>query len=525
MLAVEKFARLIAATIALTLAAIAVRHGVYSANHADASGYIAEGELWSSGTLVRPAPMQLWAAWPDAATGSPLGFRPGPVRGTDVPFYPPGFPLLLAAATRVGGETAMYLVAPFFGAALVLATFAVGQRMGGGISGLVAAILVATSPVTLLHVVHPMSDVPAAACWAGAWYFAMSGSRGGPVTAGVLTALAIAIRPNLVPLAAIPFGLFLVEAIRGASGSWRWGRVAQYAAAASVGPALVAWTQWELYGHPFQPGYPGWEAFFRVEHIRPNLANYPQLWREVYGWVPLLGAAFALVGAVGPWAATMRRDVVGSAFAFATLNVATYLPYLEFAHWPFLRFLLPATVAIFVLFGAVSAAAIRWARPRGTAAVAVAVATVLAATLAVTARRTDLQAYALNDWKAQARIPMMGRYLREVLPPNAVVLSFIHSGAVSHYTGRPIVRLDLLEPATLDRVVADLQRYGLEPSFVLDDALETPLFAGRFSGSRYAALDWPARAEFLSVTSIRYLLAADLERFQRGERWPTDRLK
>jgi hypothetical protein len=232
-----------------------------------------------------------------------------------------------------------------------------------------------------------------------------------------------------------------------------------------------------------------------------------------------------LFGATRRWAVSMRRDVVVAAFAFAALNVAIYLPYLHFEHWPFLRFLLPATVAIFVLFGAVSATIIQWARPRGAAPIAVAISLVLAGTLATGSRRTDLQAYALNDWRAQCRIPMMGRYLREVLPPNAVVLSFIHSGAVSHYTGRPIVRLDLLEPAALDRVVEDLQRYGLEPSFVLDDALETPLFAGRFSGSRYAALDWPARAEFLSVTSVRYLLAADLDRFQRGERWPTDRLK
>jgi hypothetical protein len=221
----------------------------------------------------------------------------------------------------------------------------------------------------------------------------------------------------------------------------------------------------------------------------------------------------------------VRRDIAFSALAFVVLNVATYLPYLEFEHWPFLRFLLPATAAIFVLFGAVSAAVIGWAYARGALPAAAAIATVLAATLAVGGRRMDLQEYALNDWRAQARIPMMGRYLREVLPPNAVVLSFIHSGSVAHYTGRPIVRLDLLDPATLDSVVSDLQRYGLDPSFVLDDALETPLFAGRFSGSRYAALDWPARAEFLAVTSIRYLRVSDLDLFRRGERWPTDRLK
>jgi hypothetical protein len=140
-------------------------------------------------------------------------------------------------------------------------------------------------------------------------------------------------------------------------------------------------------------------------------------------------------------------------------------------------------------------------------------------------RRIDLQRYALNDWRSQARIPMMGKYLREAMPQNAVALSFIHSGAISHYTGKSVVRLDLIEPASFDRIVADLERHGLVPVLVIDDTIEQPRFAGRFSGSRFAALDWPPRAEFTAVTTIRYFLMADRERYQRGERWPTDRLR
>ncbi len=117
---------------------------------------------------------------------------------------------------------------------------------------------------------------------------------------------------------------------------------------------------------------------------------------------------------------------------------------------------------------------------------------------------------------------MMGKYLRDAMPRNAVALSFIHSGSIAHYTGRNVVRLEIIEPASLDRVVTDLERRGLVPVLVIDDTIEQPRFAGRFSGSRFAALDWPPRAEFTAVSTIRYFLFADRERHLRGERWPID---
>ena len=270
--------------IAAAFAALAVRLNVYSANYADASGYIAEGELWSRGELFRPVPLQLWALWPNAAmTGSPLGFRPGPASGTEVPVYPSGFPLLLATARRIGGELAPYFVAPLMGGILVLTTFLLGSRLAGSLAGFIAAGLIALSPITLLHTVHPLSDVPAAACWAVAWYLALRGSLGASVAGGMLAAMAILIRPNLAPLAVVPLALILVGSAPGSQRTWQWGRACCFAAAAALGPALTAWTQSAIYGHPFQPGYPGWEAFFRPEHVAANLRNYPRLWGRSTG--------------------------------------------------------------------------------------------------------------------------------------------------------------------------------------------------------------------------------------------------
>ena len=128
-------------------AAVGVRYGIYAASYSDVSGYVAQAELWSTGQLFRPVPLQLWASWPNAAeSGSPLGFRPGLISGTEVPLYPPGMPLLMATARRVVGEYGPYLVAPAFGGILVFATFLLGRSAGGAAAGLIAAALVAVSP-------------------------------------------------------------------------------------------------------------------------------------------------------------------------------------------------------------------------------------------------------------------------------------------------------------------------------------------------------------------------------------------
>lgn len=119
----------------------------------------------------------------------------------------------------------------------------------------------------------------------------------------------------------------------------------------------------------------------------------------------------------------------------------------------------------------------------------------------------------------------MGHYLREALPPNSAVLSFVHSGAIAHYTGREIVCLDLLEPQILDRVIDDLSRHHYRPVIVLDQALEAGPFKQRFLSARVSGLDWSPRAVFTSGTSIWYFDVADRPRHHQGERWPVDVLQ
>ena len=119
----------------------------------------------------------------------------------------------------------------------------------------------------------------------------------------------------------------------------------------------------------------------------------------------------------------------------------------------------------------------------------------------------------------------MGRYLREALPADAVVLTYLHSGAVAVYTGRPIVRLDLVPPESLDKVVDDLRRHAYHPVFVLDRAFDGPYFRERFGPWKYVRLDWPARAEFCSTTVVTYHDPGDRDAFFSGDRYPIDLLK
>ena len=103
----------------------------------------------------------------------------------------------------------------------------------------------------------------------------------------------------------------------------------------------------------------------------------------------------------------------------------------------------------------------------------------------------------------------MGHYLRETLPPNAVVLTFQESGAIRYYTGVPIVRWDYL-PGDLDAAVEALRQRGLHPLLVVED-WEIPNLRARFPRSALAALDWTPRADIGRTTHVWILDPADRE--------------
>lgn len=507
--------------------AVDVRYGVYAAHITDSSAYVAAGDLWRTGAIFRPVPLHLWGQWPGAYQSlSPLGFRIAQTTGAEVVEYPLGYPVLIAAATAVGGPYAAYLVAPLMHAVLVWSAFAVARRLSGDLAGVLAAALIASNPVAIMHGIHPMSDVPAAASWLAAWAIGLGAGLGAMTASGLLATLAVMIRPNLVPLAAV---LGLAWLCRGARirdwRSWHWRDALVFGIAGAVGPLLVAWSQSTFYGGVATSGYPGASAFFRLGHFWPNVTTYPALFGLVHGWLPLLGVATVVASAIGapsPFRPAMAHPA-WTGIALATVNIAAYLFYLPYNSAPFLRFFIVAIQVLLVLYAATAAAMARWCWQRSTLRWMAPV--IVIAALWPSLRRPDITAFLMSERFTQSRIQAMGEYLAPVLRPDAVVLGFIHTGSVSHYTGHNVLRLDLVPAPALDAAVAALGAGGNSPAFVLDSLLDEPQFRERYKGTVYGALDWPPRAEFISAARIRYWVASDRERHLAGERWPTDVLR
>jgi hypothetical protein len=110
-------------------------------------------------------------------------------------------------------------------------------------------------------------------------------------------------------------------------------------------------------------------------------------------------------------------------------------------------------------------------------------------------------------WIDASRYGTAARYLESALPANAVVVTSQHSGSVSYYTGRPILRWDSLHVG-LDEALSDLARLG-RPSVILVEDWEEPLLRQKFPASALARLDWPARADFGRTTHVRLFDPAD----------------
>jgi hypothetical protein len=165
--------------------------------------------------------------------------------------------------------------------------------------------------------------------------------------------------------------------------------------------------------------------------------------------------------------------------AFIAIVFGSYLLYIPFDAWWYLRFLLPAFPFIFVLAAdTVWTAAGRLAPDSRTLAMAL-FALVM---LGVGWRNADSQDV-LAVGRGEEKYLDVAQFLNETLPLNAVVYGVQHSGSIRHYTGRLTLRYDYLPPDWLDRSVEYMRGAGYEPFFVLDD-WEVPTVRERFASER-----------------------------------------
>lgn len=458
----------------------------------DSYGYVSQADLWLRGRLETPQPFAAQVPWPDGPhTFTPLGYTSVERDGVPslVPTYPSGLPLMLAAAKSIGGHDAMFLVVPLLSGVLVLATYGIGCRLGSPASGLIGAVLVATSPVVLFMMTMTMTDVPVAALWAATFYVMTGRGRGQALFAGLIAALAIMIRPNHVPLALVAglyyaFGMTRHET-RGQA--FRDGLL--FSVGVLPGIAAVGVINNHLYGSPLLSGYGTVEAFFDLTYILPNLTRYFTWLVETQSPVVLVGLAALFLPVPWLWPGLTDRRRLVMAALFVSTTWALYMAYLVFDAWWYLRFLLTSWPFMMVGVGAV---ALAWWNA-GVRAVRIGAAGgIVALLLFQLGVARDFSVF--DHGTVIRRDVAAAQMVRRLTPRNSVVLSLHQSGTIRYYGGRMTLRYDILNPAWLDRAIAWLDQRGVR-TYLLVESWEVDDVTTRFAASySVARLDAPPLA-------------------------------
>jgi len=509
-------ARALAAIAALSAAIVGAIWGTHVAGGPDSYCYLSQAELFASGHVAHPVRLASMASWARGADAFvPVGHVPAARQvGASVPMCSPGYPLAMAAARGMGGRPAMFAIVPLCGAAAVWLTFVLGRRTAGPVAGAIAAVLLAASPPFLYQIVQPMSDVPAAAAWVAALvavsHARFSTSLAWACAGGIVTGIALLVRPNLAPLAVVA-GLAVFTQPPGE----RRRVVATWIAfALGVLPSVVtvAMLQNAMYGGPLKSGYGDLSFLFRLEHVWPNLQRYPV-------WLLETETPIVLLALSAPWLARhqlARRHVVWL-LGFVAAAFGCYIPYEVFDAWWFLRFLLPAYPPLLVL----TAAASVWLferRPLSWRVASYAVVVVVAIILV----RVSIERHAFGLWEFERRFELAGEYVASRLPDNALIVAAQETGSVRFYANRLTMAWRELPPDALDTALAFVRDHHYRP-YLLIETGEQQEFVDRFHAtSPIGGLAWPP------IVDINHMLRIydpdDYAKYRSGERVTTERI-
>lgn len=491
-------------------AASAMAYHTFSAAGADASGYLSEAVMLAQGRLARIEPLGAIANWPDAgSTLAPLGWLATSAPSIQVPTYPIGLPLLMAPLHVAGGALLASLVGP---AALGVAVWstALADRIAGPLAAILAGVWLATSPVALVSATQPMSDMPATAAWLASWVGTVSVASGDSrtrtpraIAAGVAAALAVLIRPNVAPLAAVP-ALFLAARRQHRS-------AVCYALPVAAAGALVAYVHWRWFGSPLRSHLGTATDIYDAANVLPNAKLYAAWLYDTHGpW--LFAAPLALI--------VVRHHALRWLLGFAALVVLAYLVYAVFEVWTYLRFLLPA-----LAIAAVAAAALVSTLLQ-RAPIAVRGVIVLAAVLGIGASQIRSarahEVFAVRDHHARALLA--GHYLGARMPDRSVLVAGEQSGALRYYTGHSILRWDILTPASIETAIARASAAGYDIWIALDEWEEDP-FRMKFAAAGAGALDWPPALDAGVTLRTRAWRLRDRATYVRDGVAHTDRVR
>ena len=420
----------------------------FAVGGSDSSGYANTAKGIAEGRIVQPIEALDHLELPDrfSRVFMPLAYEPGLRPRTMVPYYPPGFPLHLAAAGILGGwEYAPHFVSPVAALLFVLVTYLLARELSLSrpLAFLSAAIL-GGSAVLLSQAEQAMSDV-VAALWTTAAVLLALRSRRRPwwaMAAGAAFGMAVLVRPTNA-IFALPLALAL---------PWRWKPLSFFAAGGLPFAGFEFWWNTLLFGGPLKTGYGGL-GDFKMSNFPERFVHYARTLSAMFSPLVPLG----WLAAAGDRRVPLRdRTMLFLWFASSLLLYSFWGPY---EAWWYTRYLLPALPALTV--AAVLAArdvSLRVSVRSGKGAVALAVC--LFVTVVLFERRSYRRWKPLDIAEGEKTYTMAMDLVRFRVPERSLVVSMQMSGALRYGTGSQPVRWDWLEPGAFAEVVTHARQKG-----------------------------------------------------------------
>jgi hypothetical protein len=306
-------------------------------------------------------------------------------QGEALTFFPPGYPLLLAAAGLVGLE---FHVNPVLAVGSALALFALMRDRAGGWAALALMVAFLASPLVLWGGTMMMSDLPSMALLV---FSLLAVRRGWPVVAGVLFGVSLGVRPT--DALALPALILLAPTRRDVH------RAGAGAAAAMVGWALVLRVLLGRFGLPYADNL----SNLTGAHFVDQLVFLVQVTAQVHGPVVALAA-------VGLW--RRPKAVAPLAAWYAAFALAYALWQVPFDAWWRARYVLPGLPAMYLAAAEGAAVLLERRAPRRLAVALGVVVTVGYAGWSVRAspvvphlNSTFDRGYALDALRTARRVP------------------------------------------------------------------------------------------------------------------------
>jgi hypothetical protein len=414
---------------------------------ADQSGYLNGARMLARGDVsvpIRPVSIPSREALPTEAY-LPLGFVP---RGSDalVPAYPIGLPLTIVALSPLMSiDAAAHQAMALSALAGVLLTAFLARACGLSYwGGLLAALMLATSPLYLMMSLNLMSDTPALV-WVTAAVLLAWQSRNRPIwtaLAGVACAMAVLTRPaNILTIA--PMAICLGLSPR----RWLW-----LGLGGLPGAVLLMWFNLAAYGAALTTGYRGHGALFTVANVEASVRNYIE-------WLPVV---LTPIGVLALGLPTLLRRAPRNTAMLVSWIVVFVVFYAFYFHtheaWWYLRFLMPAFPPMIVGSLLVGRAIVTRARRALRVPASVPIRLLAGGLLAgfVVAHNASWGRHfdVLNAGQGEHSYVEAAQWARAHLPSDAAILAMQVSGAFFYYTDFPVLRYDYLDRDAIRTVQA-----------------------------------------------------------------------